>query len=749
MIEFFTAVYDMFFQAAFYLVIGFAVAGMLRYVLSEERFLRWFGKDDFGTVMLASLLGIPLPLCSCSVLPVAVAMRQRGASRGAVTSFVISTPETGVDSIALTYALLDPIMTVVRPIAAFLTALVTGSAVSWFSRKGYLEGDGINGGAGGEAPASGCGCEAKPSEGGGASTGGETAQQGSEAVTENGRAEGSFWFKSMRYGFVTLPNDLVSVLCFAFVCSGVIAVAVPDRFFDTPLAQGFPAMLIMLVVGIPFYICATASTPIAAMLMLKGLSPGAALVFLLAGPATNLGSVFALAKFLGKKTIAIYLVCISGLSLLLGAAVDSIYADYGVDPVETVGQVSEMIPGFLKVAAAVFFFAILARAAWVTGMFKQWAENIRRACKPLGFDPLGRAAAPIAGLVLVAAYASTCFTVVNVGEVGWVHTFGHVTRDLDRPGLYVHYPFPFETVSTMRPQEVRTIEFGFRRDEKTKDATLDFLADLDEINELASEAEMMNGEEAIVSLKFSVHFNIKDPYLYVFRNTEPLEAVRNFAASTLRVICSRLDTDRILVGDRPAFEEETRVLLQAELDRAETGVEILEVTFWDVHAPPSVHYAFRDVASADEDKHKKKLKAESVANETLALARGESYRIIREAMMYAARVVSEAGGRAASFEAVAAAYAKSPALTGLRLYVETMEKILAPADCIVPFDEGIDIELWMKEGAAPPFIEDEAGKQTRPAGDTYMSPSQRLFGQEPLDRPEKRENPFRKYMEGR
>ncbi len=704
MIEFFSSLVLMFNESAVYLLVGFGVAGALRYVLSEERFLRWFGKSSFGSVLKASLLGIPIPLCSCSVLPVAVAMKKRGASKGAVTSFLISTPETGVDSISITWALLDPVMTVARPVSALITALFTGSVINWFTRRGMDkeidDKDGV----------SEC-CSCAPGEGAG-------NENGEGRVTEAARAKGSFLAKTARFGYITLLDDMVSVLFFAFLCSGFIAVIVPGAFFDTPLVQGFSGLLLMLVVGIPLYICATASTPIAAILILKGLSPGAALVFLLAGPATNLGSLIALSKYLGKKTIAVYITCICAVTLFLGALVDSVYSDYNIDITQAAGRVSETIPFPLKAAGAIVLFALMVRSAAATGMFLSWGQNLRKICRPFGLDPLGRRALLLVVVLALLLYGSTAVSLVDVGEAGWILTFGEVTRSLDEPGLYTHLPYPFEIVKTCRPDDVRTIEFGF---ERTGEGGVGSSARSEATLSLAAEAEVMNGEENIVSVKFSIHYSLADPYLYVFENTEPDAAVRAFASSAVREIGSLLTTNRILVSHRKELEEMTRALVQTEADNARIGVKILKVTFLDVHAPPGVHYAFRDVASASEDKHRKKLEAESVLFETVALARGRAQRIIQDARAYEDEIVSEAQGRSEAFRAVAAAAAGSRDLTLLRLYLEAMEKALARTGTVVPFDSRIDVELWMNDRSrvpplqGPPFLGEGAGVPSRDA----------------------------------
>jgi HflK protein len=735
MIEFFSSIYTMFNEAALYLLVGFGAAGVLRYLLSEKVFLSWFGKDNFGSVMLASILGVPLPLCSCSVLPVGVAMRKRGASRGAVTSFLISTPETGVDSIMITYALLDPIMTVARPVVALFTALFTGSVVNWFGRRGLL-GDAVEGTelASGNGETSGDG-DAPGKAPGDAPVDGAGNDCCCSAPVPNG--EGGFLIRAIRYGYFTLLDDLVSVLVFAFICSGVIAVAVPESLFDTPLAQGFPAMLIMLFVGIPFYVCATASTPIAATLLLKGLSPGAALVFLMAGPATNLGSLFALNRYLGRKTVAVYLVCISVVTLFCGMLVDTIYRDYDVDVSKAVGQVSEMISPSVKAASAVVLLILLVRSAWKTRMLRKWGENLRKLCLPLHFDPLSRGAIMTASLLIVLGYASTAFSIVGVGEVGWVLRFGRVTPGLEEPGLSVHLPWPVETVKVCRPGEVHTLECGFERGAEASDPVQVFFRNGPEWNDTELDAEVMNGEENIVSIRFSVHYRVSDPYLYTFQNSDPAEAVRALAFSSVRIVCSPLLTDRILVGHRNELEKRVRSLLQEEVDAAGIGVEIVWVTWVDVHAPPNVHYAFRDVASAAEEKEEIRLLAESDRFSTVAAARGRAERIRKEAEIYFDEKISTAKGRAAAFLALSEACRKAPDVTRTRLYIEVMERVLARARTVIPLAEGIDVELWMKDGAAaPPFIGSDGKGEEEDAGNAGDAGA--------LDR-KRAENPFRNF----
>lgn len=319
-------------EAAPFVLLGFFAAGLLRALVPVEAVARHLGPKSFGAVLKASLFGIPLPLCSCGVIPAAVGLRRQGASKGAAAAFLVSVPETGVDSIAITWALLDPVMTVARPLAAFLTATVTGLLIN------RLPEEPVAGDAGSDA---GCGC----------------AGGGEEKLPLWARLRAG-----LAYAFGDLLADIGRWLLLGIVLAGVITYFVPASLFSGPLGQGGASLLLMLVVGIPLYICASASTPIAAALVLKGLSPGAALVFLLAGPATNAANLAVVGRFWGRRATAVYLAAIAGCSLALGWLTNRFYAWSGLDIGRWVARPAETGGGLWEGLAAVLLLLLLARA---------------------------------------------------------------------------------------------------------------------------------------------------------------------------------------------------------------------------------------------------------------------------------------------------------------------------------------------------------------------------------------------------
>lgn len=290
-----------------YLLFGFLAAGVLHLFISTEVIARHLGRGNLMSVVKASLFGVPLPLCSCGVIPAAMALRRGGASRGATISFLISTPTTGVDSILATWSLLGPLFAAFRVVASFITGIVGGLFVNLFSPEGH--------------PAA----PAKPAESAPTCfTCGDEDCDTPHGMLAKARAV-------FAYAFVELLGGIRNWLVLGLLIGGLIAFLIPDDFFATYVGRGWGAMLAMLLVGIPLYVCATGSIPIAAALMLKGLSPGAAFVFLLAGPATNAVTITVVGKELGRKFVAIYLGAITVCALGFGWLLDRLWsADWAV-----------------------------------------------------------------------------------------------------------------------------------------------------------------------------------------------------------------------------------------------------------------------------------------------------------------------------------------------------------------------------------------------------------------------------------
>jgi hypothetical protein len=341
-----------------YVIFGFFVAGLLKAFVSDSFMARHLGKRSVGSVVKAAIIGVPLPLCSCGVLPAALGLRRQGASKGATAAFMISTPETGVDSMAVTYALIDPIMTVVRPVAATITAICAGLLVNAFPGREAEVPSGphpLSPGssadprepvATSEPATPSCGCHGC----------------GSSPVTLADRFRAG-----MDYAFGEMIADIGKWLIAGVIVAGAIAALIPEDALVEYVGRGFLSYLVMLVVALPLYVCATASTPIAASLLLKGLSPGAALVFLLAGPATNGATITVMLKILGRRAASLYVASIVVCSLGLAWLVDRLYIGLGLDIRAVVMQVDETLPEWVGVVSAVVILLLVGRTLFRGG----------------------------------------------------------------------------------------------------------------------------------------------------------------------------------------------------------------------------------------------------------------------------------------------------------------------------------------------------------------------------------------------
>lgn len=327
-------------ESSVFILFGLLISGLLRVFINPGAVSRHLGHGRFKSVLKASLLGIPIPLCSCGVLPAAAALKKQGANNGAVTAFLISTPESGVDSVAVTYALMDPIMTVVRPVAAFFTAFAAGISENLLSGKSTAPGSIVPDLT---CAVDGC-CDGRNC---------------SPEAHRNHHGPMEKIVAGLRFAFNDVWGDLAVWFCFGLLLSGIITVVIPESVFSRFMGGGISAMLIMLAVGIPLYICATASTPIAATLILQGVSPGAALVFLMTGPATNVTSMTVLIRVLGKRATAIYLSAISFCAVGFGLLVDVLYRSLGISAQAIVGRAGEAIPHNIELAAG-FLIVLLS-----------------------------------------------------------------------------------------------------------------------------------------------------------------------------------------------------------------------------------------------------------------------------------------------------------------------------------------------------------------------------------------------------
>jgi len=269
-----------------WLLLGFLFAGVLHIYMPEKKIKKYMGGNNLQSVTNASLLGIPLPLCSCGVIPTGIAFYKEGASKGSTVSFLISTPQTGIDSILVTYSMLGLPFATLRPIVAFFSGIFGGVVTNMTNNKKSSK----------SIPA--------------------------EKEEKEKKVEGKFRLM-MRYAFVDFLMDIAKWLIIGLAIAALISLILPADFFTQYLANEYLSMLIVLLAAIPIYVCATGSVPIVAVLMMKGLSPGAALVFLMAGPATNTATMAVIGKAIDKKTLLIYMITIIVSAFIFGTLINN------------------------------------------------------------------------------------------------------------------------------------------------------------------------------------------------------------------------------------------------------------------------------------------------------------------------------------------------------------------------------------------------------------------------------------------
>ena len=363
MMGFLSVCWDILVDSSVWMLFGFFMAGLLRAFVPADIVARHLGRNRSGNVFKAAVFGIPLPLCSCGVIPAAAGLRRLGASRGATASFLISTPETGVDSMAVSWALLDPLMTVLRPVSAFVTAMVTGLFIDAADRKGEEAPEPAP-----AAPAASTACASGCCSCGGEATAPENfivgtlpGQAGHEQPVPAKPTAWRRFLDGQRFAFDDLLGDIAPWFGVGILLAGLITLYLPEDI--GAMLPGGGAMLVMLLISLPMYVCATASTPIAAALALKGFSPGALLVFLLAGPATNAATILMVGKLLGRRSAVMYVGSIIAVTLVCALAADALYGILGFEVHAWLGDAGVEEGGIVSILAALVMLAVLLRFA--------------------------------------------------------------------------------------------------------------------------------------------------------------------------------------------------------------------------------------------------------------------------------------------------------------------------------------------------------------------------------------------------
>ena len=669
-----------FYESSVFILLGFTLAGILHEFVPMKLVARRLGQPGLRSIIWATILGAPLPLCSCGVLPTAAALRRKGASKPAVASFIVSVPETGVDSIAVSYGLMGPIMAVVRPIVAVFTALLAGIACLFVTRDepDALDEDELrkleeahdHDHDHDHSHAHGLDDDHAHSHG-------QAKQKALPRGKKNKlRQWGPRLTRMAGYGFRTMLDEVVFWIVAGLVVTGILMAILPDDFFSSTLGLdgGILPMLLMAVIGVPIYTCASMSTPIAAGLITTGLSPGAALVFLLAGPATSIASLSIVGKLLGRRSMIAYLLSILVVAIGAGLLLDLFAADpIREATVRTFDAPDGELEQAFKALCALIFLALFidslgrkSYAAPISDMRTQgslvWG----------GLRHVKRVGYILAGVLLLLAAIPAITLRVGPGQQGMIVRFGAVAEPALEPGLHLHYPWPIDTTRLINTTEVRDTYIA------------------------SSTREFLTSDENVIALTSVIQYRVNDSYAYEYRGEKNVDLLRNLASRILvQEILSR-PIDEIYTVERSAVEEVYRRRLAEEVAALGQGFELVEARLEHVHAPEGVHDSFRDVSSALEDRQRATFEADGEAIALVTAARGRYEEEVAIAKGDANARVAIANGLAVSFKPQAESFRQQPEIGRTRMRLEAIERsFVGPRKYLNTVPGAQEVDLWI------------------------------------------------------
>ena len=322
LIKFIKETIQLFLEMSPYLLLGFFFTGLLHIFVSEKYIRKHFSSNGFSSIFKAAFFGVPLPVCSCGVIPIAESIRKDGASKSSTMAFLVSTPSSGVDSIFATYALLGPLYAIIRPIASFISGIIIGIVVYFAGEK-------------------------------------KDKHKDKSKIELESYSQKRTFRDGIKYGFKVIPSDIAKWLMIGVVVGGLISTLVPEDFGTSYLGTPVLNYLIILLVSIPIYVCATGSIPIALSLLAKGVLPGAALAFLIAGPSTNTVTISFVLKKMGKKIVFLYIVTIMIVSVLFGVIFDLIITGYNINIGTIINHQHENLELFKLISGIVLIYVLI------------------------------------------------------------------------------------------------------------------------------------------------------------------------------------------------------------------------------------------------------------------------------------------------------------------------------------------------------------------------------------------------------
>ena len=764
------------------LLLGLFLSGLFHVFISRQAVLRWLRDDSLKSVSASAAVGVPVPLCSCSVVPVVAEMRRKGASRSSCMSFLITAPETGADSILVTNAFFGWVAAVVRPVISFVTAVVAGIfCIGLIRDDGGATVDGQerdhdhehdhehehehDHGAHEPLIPSADDCCISPSQLKVAMGYGFRA-----LLTKVRHRRVTTWVKPdfyreellvdeepldasevppeeyplpsfrrilrhiFHYGFAEFADDILFPLLFGIAVGGLLYLAIPDNLMANEYAR-WAAYPVMVMIGVPLYICASASTPIAAALVAKGFSPGAALIFLMTGPATNTGTIAVIMHQFGTRFASIYVGVVIVVTVIVAVLVDVLMFAAGLTLPLTLGASSSPNILFLQYVSAAAFIALVVwrfragalRTGWadlmrnlraMTGPFTQTWQRLSRGRPVRGaISPRTPLGLTVLALVVV-FYLCNGFAVVPPGSVGYGRLLGKVYwKDL-QPGLHYLAPPPFARIDIWPVREVKSVMSG-------------------ESNEYVA------GDLNLVSLTVNVQYRVKDPYAYHYRITDAPGIIRDAVRDHVRSFVSARSLDQLLTVHRQTLETQVSDLFEGKHPgpgdagpSAFDSIELVKVNLSDIRPVAEATSAFREVSSAQEDKERIIVNAQRLLVSMIPQAHGNSDYEVKQAAGQAYSRVATSGAEADAIRKLAKAMQTAPDVLRNMLWREKLEIALShnPKIIVPNKDRLAKVALWKRKtapvgdgvnGPAPDAHEGHANGRTAEKPAPGMAPGKK------------------------
>jgi uncharacterized membrane protein YraQ (UPF0718 family)/regulator of protease activity HflC (stomatin/prohibitin superfamily) len=691
----FNEIVGIFYQSSIFILFGLLFSGIMHEFIPMKLITKNLGQNGIKGIYWATLLGAPLPLCSCSVLPAAATLRKKGASKPATASFIVSVPETGVDSVIVSYGLLGPVMAIYRPIAAITSAIAAGLACAFLTRD---EKD--------EEPLT-SEDEKKLAE--------LTQHQHhhhdhghdhdhhhhdhdrddlseSKNIGLKEKSKGVF-----KYGFGPMLDDIAFWIVVGLIITGIMLALVPNNFFS--FGDGFLAsllaMFVMVLISVPLYTCASMSTPVAAGLIVSGLSPGAALVYLLTGPATSIATINIVSKMLGYRVMWAYLSSIIIVAIFFGLTLDYFAADIvKADAIVALNSADNTFLVIAKTASAIIFFGLIL-ISFSRKSYRAPMHDLKtQAGLATGFlKTHQKTLVNLAAAILFVALYPFYTLQVPPGSQGMIMRFGEVVdKDLS-PGLYFRLPSPITETVVVESSNIRQISID--------ESLGNFTVSGQRVNSYENSNTYLTADENVLLIKSVITYEIDDIYNYHFYSEQNDDLLMDIARQVLVSESIQLPIDEVFTKERGNLESRFRDQLKSKVKDLGQGFNVLDARLVYVHAPNRVHDAFRDVASALEDLQRELFLADGNAISMLNEARGNSETIKANAKISAVNSLANARGQAAAFKPLADVHQIYPYLTERRLQLEAQEKwLVLPKLYINGLKNSQGLDLWLDPNAA-------------------------------------------------